>query len=114
VTEDQRRRETYNGTIVKEVEGGNLRIGRDVVDVEIFNGETVGSEIASGVVGEVTGVVLGIELDDLVVDVLSSTGESDVVTADKDRTGELHGVEVLNAALDNVGGDRSGDGLEGR
>lgn len=113
MSEGKRRRETYRGTIIREVEGDSLRVGRQVVDAETFNGETVGGEIESGV-REVAGVVVGVELDDLVVDLLSSTGESDVVTADKDRAGELHGVEVLNTALDNLEGDRSGDGLEDR
>jgi hypothetical protein len=62
---------------------------RGVGGVEVFTGDTLESHFL-GIVGEVPGVVVGVTLDDLVVDILGGADEGDVGAADEDRAGEGH------------------------
>ena len=110
---------SYIVTLSQRISSSQSRVARDEVgSVKILSGEALGLEILS-VAREVEDIIRGVELHDLVVDVLGRTRKGDVWTTRRDRADKLHGGDCVDcrvgdqrlfALVENTAADKVGRG----
>lgn len=105
---------THFGSVDQGVAGSNLMVDRNVGNDKICRGEAIGGK-TRGVVGEVPGVVGGIELNDLMVNLFGGTVEDHVGATRRNGTNELHigGVAIVDSVLDDLVDSWRSEGLRG-